>query len=134
MVGRLQLPAAWRERILAYVVYTDGTDELEREKFALRERLQRARELYEIGEYSRLKFEQVCAECRSQLAALVPEAGPLGHEAAAWLDNWPVLWASLTADEMKTLLAHIFTAIYVNDAGITEVELRTSFIGLIGDD
>ena len=131
MVGRLQLPAAWRERILAYVVYTDGTDELEREKFALRERLQRARELYEIGEYSRLRFEQVCSECRAQLAALAPEAGPLGHEAAACLDNWPVLWASLTADEMKTLLGHIFTAIYVNDAGIIEVELRKSFVGLI---
>jgi len=132
LVGRLQLPAAWRERILAYVVYTEGTDEIEREKFMLRERLKRAQELYELGDYTRSRLERVYAECRAQLANLAPEAGPVGHEAATLLDNWPALWASFTPDEMKTLLYHIFSAIYVNDEGIAAIELRKAFVGLLG--
>jgi hypothetical protein len=56
----------------------------------------------------------------------------VGHEAATLLENWPALWASFTPDEMKTLLYHIFSAIYVNDEGIAAIELRKAFVGLLG--
>ncbi len=131
LVTQITLPAAWRQRILAYVVYDEGTDEIEREKFALRERLERARKLFELGEYDLRQFEQVRAECRDQLEALAPDAGPAGHEATALLDTLPALWDSLTDDELKTLYLHIFDVIYVNDAGIAEIVPRRAFCDLL---
>ena len=45
LVTSIRLPADWRDRIRTYLFYDEGTDEIEREKLAIRERLRRAREL-----------------------------------------------------------------------------------------
>ena len=131
LVTQLTLPDTWRKRILAYVIYEEGTDEIEREKFALRERLQRAQELYKLGDYNRQKFERVRSACHTQLVALNPETSAASHEVTALLDNLLALQTSLTDDELKTLYSHIFSAIYVNNAGIAEIEPRRAFIELL---
>lgn len=59
LVTSIRLPTAWRERILTYLFYDEGTDEVEREKLAIRERLRRAQELYRDGDTTREQFERV---------------------------------------------------------------------------
>jgi hypothetical protein len=103
LVTSIRLPAARRERILTYLFYDEGMDEVEREKLAIRERLRRAQELYHDQDTTREQFERVKSACLRDLKALVPAATPTGGEALALLDNLPALWAALTADEQKTL-------------------------------
>ena len=131
-VTQMTLPDTWRERILAYVIYEEGTDEIENAKLALRGRLQRAKKLYEFHDYDWQEFERVRRECRAQLVALAPATSAASHEVTALLDNLPALWTSLTDDELKTLYRHIFSAIYVNDAGIAKIKPRQAFIELLG--
>ena len=59
LVTSIRLPAAWRERILTYLFYDEGMDEVEREKLAIRARLRRAQELYHDQDYTREQFERV---------------------------------------------------------------------------
>lgn len=127
----MRLPAAWRERILAYLFHDEGLDEIEREKLALRERLRRAQELYHDQDYTREQFERVKSACLRDLQALAPAATPTGGEAAALLDNLPALWAALTCDEQKTLYRLIFSAIEVCDQTIVTIEARGPFRELL---
>ncbi len=131
LVTALTLPPAWRDRILTYVCYTEGQDELEREKFILREELRTAQELYRCGDYDRGRYEQVKQACQRRLAELAPTNQPAGQEAAQLLDHLPALWATLTDEELKTLYQHIFGAIYVNDDGLVSVEPRRAFRPLL---
>ncbi len=131
LVTRIRLPAAWRERILAYLFHDEGLDEIEREKLALRERLRRAQELYRDGDTTREQFERVKSACLRDLQALAPAATPTGGEAAALLDNLPALWAALTCDEQKTLYRLIFSAIEVCDQAIVAIEARGPFRELL---
>jgi site-specific DNA recombinase len=131
LVTSIRLPEAWRERILAYLFYDEGTDEVEREKLALRARLRRAQELYCAGDLTREQFERVKAACQRDLQALAPAATPTGGEALALLDNLPALWAALTAEEQKTLYRLIFSAIEVADQAIVAVEARGPFRELL---
>lgn len=131
LVTSIRLPAAWRERILTYLFYDEGTDEIEREKLAVRERLRRAQELYRDGDTTREQFERVKSACLRDLKALSPAAMPIGGEAAALLDNLPALWAALTCDEQKTLYRLIFSAIEVCDQAIVAIEARGPFRELL---
>jgi hypothetical protein len=63
LVTSIRLPAAWRERILTYLFYDEGMDEVECEKLAIRERLRRAQELYHDQDYTREQFERVKSAC-----------------------------------------------------------------------
>jgi hypothetical protein len=125
------LPATWRERILTYLFYDEGMDEIEREKLAIRERLRRAQELYHDQDYTREQFERVKSACPRDLRALAPAATPTGGEALALLDNLPALWVALTADEQKTLYRLIFSAIEVRDQAIVAIEARGPFHELL---
>ncbi len=127
LVTSIHLPAAWRERILTYLFYDEGTDEVEREKLAIRERLRRAQELYHDQDYTREQFERVKSACLRDLKALVPAATPTGGEALALLDNLPALWVALTADKQKTLYRLIFSAIEVCDQAIVAIDARGLF-------
>jgi hypothetical protein len=72
LVTSIRLPAAWRERTLrvTYLFYDEGTDEIEREKLAIRERLRRAQELYHDQDYTREQFERVKSACLRDLKAI----------------------------------------------------------------
>ena len=131
LVTSIRLPADWRDRILTYLFYDEGTDEIEREKLAIRERLRRARELYHDQDYTREQFERVKSTCLRDLKALTPAATPTGGEALALLDNLPALWAALTADEQKTLYRLMFSTIEVCDQAIVAVEARGPFRELL---
>ena len=131
LVTSIHLPATWRERILTYLFYDEGTDEIEREKLAIRERLRRAQELYHDQDYTREQFERVKSACLRDLKALAPAATPTGGEALALLDNLPALWVALTADEQKTLYRLIFSAIEVCDQAIVAIEARGPFRELL---
>ena len=128
----MALPPGWRDRILAYVVYDDGMEALERDRYAVRERPQRARELYQAEDYTRLQYERVKAQCQRDLEALTPATTALGQEVIALLDDLPSLWEALTEEELKSLYRLMFSAIYVQDQAIVEIEPRGAFRDLLG--
>jgi site-specific DNA recombinase len=127
VIARITLPPKWKERILAYVLYDDGMDEIERDKFAIRQRLERALELYIEGEYDQGQLERVKAQCVQQLAALAPDGTAVGMEAQGLLDNLGILWEALTDEEQKTLYRCVFGAIYVQDDEIVTIDARGAF-------
>lgn len=127
LVTQIALPESWIERVLAYVSYDEGVADLEREKYAVRTRLQRAIELRECGAYTQRRFNEIRRECERQLAELAPETQAAGREARQLLESLPALWSSLTDDELKILYQHIFDVIYTDDAGIAEVVPQRDF-------
>lgn len=131
LVTRMRLPPEWRERVLTYLVYDEGVAEMEYEKFLIRERLRRARELYDEGDYTREQFERVRAACRRDLAALTPTNTPAGQEAMTLLDNLPLLWEALTDEEKNTLYRLILNGVYVRGKAIEEIEPRPPFRALL---
>ncbi len=127
LVTQVTLPPSWEKRILAYVLYDDGMDEIEREKFAARQRLERARELYVEGEYDRGKLERIKNECTQQLVDLTLDDTTMGTEAKDLLSNLPALWAALTDEELKTLYRCMFSSIYVKDDEIAAIDPHKPF-------
>lgn len=126
-VTRIHLPQEWRDRILTYLIYDEGVAEMEHEKFLVRERLHRARELYAEGEYTREQFERIRAACQRDLATLAPENTPAGHEAMALLDDLPLFWEALTDEEKNILYRLILDGVHVRGKEIEKIELRPPF-------
>lgn len=133
LVTQVSLPQEWRERILVYLVYDDGVDEMEEEKYLIRQRLRRARELYTEGEYSREQFERIRAACQRDLAALAPSNVPIGHEALALLDNPHTLWEALTDAEKNALYQAMLDGIYVRGKAVECIDPRPAFRALLQD-
>ncbi len=105
IVTAVTLPPEWQERILAYVLYDDGDDEIEREK----------------------------SECRQELANLAPDSTPAGEEARALLANLPALWSALTDEELKSLYGYVFNGVYVQGDEIAEIEPHEPFYDLLAE-
>jgi hypothetical protein len=133
LLTSVRLPAAWRERVLAYLIYEDGTGEMEQEKFLVRERKQRARELYAEGDYTREQYERVRAACDRDLALLAPASTPAGQEALTILDDLTLLWEALTDEEQNRLYRLALSGIYVRGKSVERVEPRGAFRGLLGE-
>jgi len=131
LVTRMCLPLKWQEQVLTYLIYDEGMAEMEYEKFLIRERLRRARELYDEGDYTREQFARVRAACRRDLAALTPQTTPAGQEAMALLDDLSLLWEALTDEEKNTLYRLILNGVYVRGKAIEEIEPRPPFRPLL---
>jgi DNA invertase Pin-like site-specific DNA recombinase len=131
LVTQMDLPPEWRQRVLTYLVYEDGTAEMEQEKFLIRERLRRAKELYEEGDYTREHYERVRAACQRDLAALAPTNTPTGQEATAILDDLPALWEVLSDEEKNGLYRTLLSGIYVRGKVLDRIEPRQPFRELL---
>jgi site-specific DNA recombinase len=127
----LSLPEGWRDRTLTYLIYEDGVAEMEQEKFLIRERLRRAGELYDEGDYTREQYERVKRACQRDLAGLSPTNTPSGREALAILDDLPTLWEALTDEEKNTLYRVIFDGVYVRELSIERIEVHSPFRALL---
>ncbi|MBN1811711.1 MAG: recombinase family protein [Anaerolineae bacterium] len=133
LVTQIQLPSAWRERILAYLLYDEGTAEMEYEKFAIRDRLRRAVELYDAGYYTREQLARIDAECQRDLADLVPTNTYAGQEAGALLENLPSLWQALADEEKNSLYRLLLNGVYLRDKTIEGIESRPPFRQILAE-
>jgi len=131
LVTRMRIPATWRERILAYLYHDEGMAEVAYEREIVRQRLQRAAELYDKGHYTREKLARVEAECRRQARAIEPDATPAGQDALALLDNLPALWEALTDEEQNNLYRVLLNGVYVRGKEIAEIEPQRPFQALL---
>ena len=93
--------------------------------------MQRARELYEEGDYTRRQFERVRTACKQDLAALTPENTPAGHEAIVILDDLSIFWETLTDEERNNLYRFLLNGVYIRGKAIAEVEPRPPFRKLL---
>jgi len=133
VVTHADLPQEWRDRVLTYLVYDDGVAEMEQEKFLIRARLQRAKDLYREGDYTREQYERVRAASRRDLAALTPAETPAGREAVAILEDLSVLWETLTDDELNNLYRLLLDGVYVRGKAVAAIEPRRPFSSLLSD-
>ncbi len=133
LVTHLLLPQAWRDRVLVYLVYDDGIAEMEQEKYLVRQRLDRARDLYASGEYSREQFARIQAACQRDLHALSPTSVPAGHEGLALLDDLPSLWEALTGPEQNILYRGLLDGVYVRGQEVVRIEPRPVFRSLFDE-
>ena len=131
LVTRMQFPQEWRKRVLTYLFYDDGVAEMEQEKFLIRQRLQRARELYKEGDYTRGQFERVRAACQRDLAILIPTNTPTGQEAMVILGDLSTFWETLTDEEKNNLYRLLLNGVYIRGKAIAEVEPRPPFRKLL---
>ncbi len=131
LVTRIQIPAEWRDRILAYLHYDEGVAEVAYERQAVRQRLQRAAELYEAGHYDREKLARVQAECQRQVKVLEPVGTSAGQEALELLENLPVLWETLTDEQRNGLYRILLNGVYVRGKTVAEIEPQPPFWSLL---
>ncbi|RLC70570.1 MAG: hypothetical protein DRI81_18905, partial [Chloroflexi bacterium] len=131
LVTRMCIPEKWRERILAYLHYDEGMAQVAYERESVRQRLQRAAELYDRGHYTRDKLARVEVECRRQSRAIEPDATPAGQDALALLDNLPALWEALTDEEQNNLYRILLNGVYVRGKAIAEIEPQRPFQTLL---
>ena len=133
LVTRMRIPAEWQERILAYVFCDDGMDELLFEKKIIRERLRRAEELYQRGNYTREQFARVESQYHRQLRALTPTATYAGQESIQLLENLPLLWESLDDEQRNCIYRVVLSGVYVRGKEIAEIEPNDEFQALLED-
>ena len=133
LLARFVIPPAWYERIQAYYVTDLGLSEFERQGRNLRGTLARARELFELGQIDRARFEPQAQAIDRELARLQPSAHPEAAQIAPHLGDFAGLWPQLTPEEQRGLLRVMFSELYVDrDAQIRRVVARAPFDKLLG--
>jgi DNA invertase Pin-like site-specific DNA recombinase len=131
LVTHMHIPPRWQEHILAYVHYDEGMAELAYERQLVRQRMERAAELYEEGLYDREKLARVEAKCRRQLRAIEPSGTAAGGEAAQLLENLPALWEALTDAEQNNLYRILLNGVYMRGQAIAAIEPQRPFLPLL---
>lgn len=132
LVGRLALPADWRESVVQRLAESDGTQDALRRRELLERKLQRLKAAYLDLEMSKAEYESARDPLAAELAALViPEAADL-ERAGAYLERLGDLWQTAELEDRHALCAELFDAVYldVDQGRITEVRIRPDYAPL----
>lgn len=112
LIGRLRIPSAWYDAILAYVVSNDGQIEFERRTYNLRQELDHTQRLYQLGQITEAELIQRAQAIQGRLQTLRPAAQPGAQQAAPHIQSFVELWPRLTAGEQRNLLDAMFAGLY----------------------
>ena len=114
ILNSLSLPDDWRQRILAYLVSPEGgLAEVERQRHHLLAQFERAKEMYQQGDYTQAQYVQEKNRLEQALAALLVPLNLDNQQIQALLDNPPALWQQATPAELKDLFEAVFQRVYV---------------------
>ncbi|RLG55057.1 MAG: hypothetical protein DRN95_08175 [Candidatus Hydrothermarchaeota archaeon] len=130
IVGKIKLPKAWKERILAYIYHSEGMAHLERKRAALFHHLEAAKELYRQGLCSRQELEEIRREIQRKLTTLLPTQTPVAQKALSLLDDMSLLLSRLTDEEKNLLYRQMIAAIFVQGDCIKAIEAYPPFVPL----
>jgi site-specific DNA recombinase len=125
-IRQIHLPEPWIERIAQLATATEQSQPAERQRLALRSRLERLQRLFVAGDLSESSYEQERAKAEKQMAQL-PSAPALSPEIKAWLKDMGALWERLKDKERKEILNALFKGVYVRGKTIERVEPRKPF-------
>ncbi|MBN1887657.1 MAG: recombinase family protein [Thermoflexales bacterium] len=132
IVQRLQIPAGWHERILAYYLSDDGMLEYERQRYNLVQSIKQSAFLLKSGVISQAEFIQDQARFTQRLSRLKPSANGETAMLDEWLDDFPALWQQMTMEQHKGLLQVMFTGAYFDGAQLVKVTANAPFGELLG--
>lgn len=128
VLDTLTLPAAWQQRILAYLVTPEGgLAEVERERRHLLAQFERLKELYGRGDYTAAQYQQEKARLEQQLSALLVPVDMDHDKVQALLADLPSLLDQATPADLKDLFAAVFQRVYVEDDALVRLVVYPPF-------
>lgn len=132
LMGQIQLPDAWFESILAYVVTRHGMTDYERERYNLQSALDRLQKMYQWDHISEADYLQEAVPLQHRLAQLSPTAAPEARRALPLLQDFPVLWRQMLPIEQRAVLQTMFTALYFDAQGeLRKISTQPGFQKLV---
>lgn len=124
------IPEDYQERILeAHLKIASAYHEVEQQRAKLRERLERIKDLYELGHKSRQEYLADYAAIQRELEAL-PDATADSEELeklASFLEDITLAWEDATQEQRHRLASHLFEAVWIKDKQLLAVTPRPDF-------
>jgi hypothetical protein len=121
-----------KRRTLEIATHADRTKDVLVDRKRLQAQLERAKMLFELGDYTTEQYQQRKADINSRLAALsVPEETDV-QKALDLLNDAVAMWAGAERDEKRDILRELFEAIVVDldEEKIVEFRAKTKFAAL----
>ncbi len=131
IVQRLQIPAEWRERILAYYLSDDGMIEYERQRYNLVQAIKQSAFLLRSGIISQAEFNEDQARFTQRLSRLSPSANAEAAPVLDLLNDFPALWKQFSPEQRKGLLQVMFAGAYFEGAQLVKVAANAPFDKLL---
>jgi hypothetical protein len=128
IVRSLRIPDDWRERALELARQQQeqptSQDEVEKQRRSLQNRLERAKNLYIMGDISESEYKSCREEIEAQMPLPMPVNPAVDHMAqiAELLTNFDQLIELATQEELKAIYQLLFTSIYVKHGEIIAIE------------
>lgn len=114
-LSHIKLPEDWRLRILKQsLAKQSDAENIERQRASLQRQLERAKELYQLGDIERDEYMNSRNEIKAKLAALQPVQNPDLEQAAALLENMPELLKSATPEELEAVFHSLLKTVYLD--------------------
>ena len=121
------IPVDYQQRLLdshrkLELAYCD----IEQQRATIEKQLQRAKELYEWGDYSKAEYHARRDELMSQLKALPPTESNAEHldRLATFLAAVPVAWKAATPEQRNKLAQCLFEEVWLEDKAVVAVKPR----------
>ena len=119
------IPEDYQQRILERHRDLEAAyDDAEQERARLDVRLNRLRELYEWGDYTKGEYETRRDETLRQLQSLAPKLQDIAHldRLARFLDDVPAAWEAATQEQRNTLARTLFDEAWMKDQTVVAVK------------
>jgi len=132
LIAQIQLPDAWFESILAYVVTRHGMTDYERERYNLQSALERLQKMFQWNHISEADYLQQAVPLKHTLAQLNPIAAPEARQALPLLQDFPALWRQMLPIEQRAVLQTMFSALYFDAQGeLRKISAQSGFEELV---
>jgi DNA invertase Pin-like site-specific DNA recombinase len=134
ILNSLDLPAEWKQRVLAYLVSEEGGQvDVERQRQNLLAQFDRLKELYQRGDRTLLQYQQEKSRLEQALSSLLIAPGLDNNEVRRLLADLPALWDRATPAELKDLFEALFQKVYVEGQELTRVVAFPAFEPQLAD-
>jgi hypothetical protein len=110
----LVLPDLIKQRLLEIATQADAAEDVLKERRRLEGQLQRAKQLFEIGDYTMEQYQARKADLQGKLGELkVPEITDV-QVAIDLLNDSAAMWAGATREEKRQILRTLFDAVMID--------------------
>ena len=119
------IPENYQQRILqAQQVLEKAYSDTEAQKKRLESQLNRAKELYVSGDYSKADYEAKRDKILDQLRSLIVPRQPAEHleKMAQFLADVPAAWSAATPEQRNKLARYLFDQVWLKDKKVIAVK------------
>ncbi len=132
VLGQIQLPADWREHVLAEVTKTTQQHKrTDAQRAKITAQLKRAEELYYDGSWTEKQYKDAKQQAQTQLAELDPAPALDLEKAATILSNLTMAYQHADLEQRKRLFQIVVERVYLRDGQIYVLQPKPDFYPLI---